>query len=87
MNTRTIKILFKDSTSITVEIKDIWLDTITDEIEHAMELKLPYILNFHNLDLDIQKDYYDTLIIPTENIEYIRIIGKQDEVEKEHKDD
>lgn len=72
-NNRTLKIVFKDNTNTTYEIRDKWLgnNDIADSIKQAMTLKLPYILNFDN-----QKDYDDTLIIPTENIKYIRIIDK-----------
>ena len=80
MANRTVKIVFKDNTSTT--FKDRWLSDIADGIKHAMALKLPYILNSNN-----QEDCDDTLIIPTENIKYIRIIDKPDEVEKEHKDE
>lgn len=72
MNNRTIKIFFKDNTNTTFEDESIWTSQmIVDDIQRAMALKIPYLLNSHN-----GKDYGDTLIIPTENIEYIRIIDK-----------
>ena len=81
MNYRTVKIVFKDNTHTTYEIKDTWLgdNDIANDIKHTMALKLPYILNFNNVN-----DNDDTLIIPTENIKYIRIINKPDKVKKEH---
>lgn len=87
MGNRAVKIVFKDNTNTTYKIKDTWLsnDNITDDIKYAMKNKLPYILNSNNLNFDNENDYDDTLIIPTENIKYIRIIGKQDEVEKSMK--
>ena len=80
MDNRTVKIVFKDNTYTTFKDKDTWLSDIADEIKHAMALKLPYVLNS-------QDNYDDTLIIPTEDIKYIRIIDKPDKVEKEHKDE
>lgn len=82
MNNRTVKIVFKDNTFTTFKDRDRWLSDITDGIKYAMSLKIPYILNSNN-----QEDCDDTLIIPTENIKYIRIIDKPDKVEKEHKDE
>lgn len=87
MNNRTVKIVFKDNTHTTYEIQDVWLGGMVDDIKHAMVLKLPYVLSSNNLGFDNQKDYDDTLIIPTENIKYIRIIDKPDKAEKEHKNE
>lgn len=72
MNNRTIKIFFKDNTNTTFEDKSIWTSKmIVDDIKRAMALKIPYVFSSHN-----QKGYGDALIIPTENIRYIRIIDK-----------
>ena len=72
MNNRTIKIFFKDNTNTTFEDESIWTSQmLVDDIQRAMALKIPYLLNSYN-----GKDYGDTLIIPTENIKYIRIIDK-----------
>lgn len=72
MNNRTIKIFFKDNTNTTFEDGSIWTSQmIVDDIKRAMALKIPYIFSSHN-----QNDCGDILIIPTENIRYIRIIDK-----------
>ena len=76
MNNRTVKIIFKDNTNTTFEIQDVWLGGMVDDIKHAMALKLPYVLSSDNLGFNNQQDYEDTLIMPTENIKYIRIIDK-----------
>lgn len=80
MTNRTVKILFKDNTYITFEDQGIGLRNIVDDIKQAMPLTLPYILHSDN-----QNGYDDTLIIPTENIKYIRVIDKSDDVKKEQK--
>ncbi|MCT3400943.1 hypothetical protein [Lactobacillus helveticus] len=80
MKNRTLKIVFKDNTSITFKDKAVWLSDVADGIKHAMALKLPYLLNS-------QDNPDDILIIPTEEIKYIRIIDKPDKAEKEHKND
>lgn len=79
MNHRTIKIFFKDNTNTIFEDKSIWTSQmIVDDIKRAMALKIPYIFSSHN-----QNGCGDILIIPTENIRYIRIIDKTDNEEKE----
>lgn len=80
MTNRTVKIVFKDNTSTTYKDKDVWLSDIVDGIKHAMALKLPYVLDSNN-----QEDCNDTLIIPTEDIKYIRIIDKPEKAEKDQK--
>ena len=82
MNNRTVKIVFKDNTNTTFEIQDVWLGGMVDDIKHAMALKLPYVLSSDNLGFNNQKDYEDTLILPTENIRYIRIIDKPSDSDK-----
>lgn len=79
MNHRTIKIFFKDNTNTIFEDESIWTSQmIVDDIKRAMALKIPYIFSSHN-----QNNCGDILIIPTENIRYIRIIDKTDNEEKE----
>lgn len=79
MNHRTIKIFFKDNTNTIFEDESIWTSQmIVDDIKRAMALKIPYIFSSHN-----QNGCGDILIIPTENIRYIRIIDKTDNEEKE----
>ena len=78
---KTVKILFKDGTDITLELEDIWLPDISNDIKDAMDRNFAYVLRSRD------KNNQDrTLVLPTKNIKYIDILDDNNKTE-EHEDE